>query len=46
MDCIHEPMRDTVCPNQKIRKFRCVMRTRNGFSLRVEGKGQRAEAEG
>ena len=29
--CIHVPISEPVCPNQKIRKFRCLMSTENGF---------------
>ena len=33
IDCIHDPISESVCPNQNARKFRCVTRTRNGLNL-------------
>ena len=32
--CIHDPTRLSVCPIQKIRKWRCRPRMRNGLGLR------------
>src|SRR6185295_337166 len=39
IDCIHVPMSESVCPNQKSRKLRWRWRVRNGLRERASDEG-------